>query len=256
MPRQPRKRSNTGVYHVMLRGIDKRNIFIDTEDREMFLYKLFKVKEHVKFQLYGYCIMDNHVHLLINESEEIGITVKRLAVGYVQWHNSKYGRSGHLFQNRFHSEAVETESYLKTVLRYIHQNPIKANIVRKVNDYNWSSYKDYIISYGNKKTSVDSEYMKSYFPSVEEFQNFMNNDNDDECLEYDDRQRHTDQGMKALIEEDYGFKINTIDKFPLYQRNQFIRMIYRETNTNIRQLSRVMGLGKRIVEMAIKQQDS
>jgi len=131
MPRQARKKSATGIYHIMLRGIDGRNIFLDDEDRSKFIEKLLSAKQNANFKLYGYCLMDNHVHLLIEENEEIGTSVKRITVGYVQWHNNKYGRTGHLFQNRYNSEVVETESYLVTVLRYIHQNPVKANIVKE-----------------------------------------------------------------------------------------------------------------------------
>ena len=140
MARQSREKSETGIYHVMIRGIDKRNIFLDKEDKIKFLEKLIQAKEAAKFKLYAYCLMDNHVHLLIQESEEIGTSIKRLTVGYVQWHNNKYARTGHLFQNRYMSEVVETEEYLISVLRYIHQNPVKAKMVKNCTNYLWSSY--------------------------------------------------------------------------------------------------------------------
>ncbi|MFZ5946269.1 MAG: transposase [Bacillota bacterium] len=85
----------------MLKGIDDRNIFLDNEDKLVFLEKLFKVRETVNFMLYGYCLMDNHVHLVLKEAEDIGTSIKRITVGYVHWHNNKYGRKGHLFQNRY-----------------------------------------------------------------------------------------------------------------------------------------------------------
>ncbi|SHK30443.1 transposase, partial [Paramaledivibacter caminithermalis] len=103
MARKRRERSKTGIYHIMLRGIDGRNMFIDNEDREKFIEALFNAKEKGQFLLYGYCLMDNHVHLLIKEGEEVGASIKRMTVSYVQWHNNKYGRTGHLFQNRFKS---------------------------------------------------------------------------------------------------------------------------------------------------------
>ncbi|SHK46794.1 transposase, partial [Paramaledivibacter caminithermalis] len=142
MGREKRKRSITGIYHIMLRGIDGQNIFIDDEDREKFMKALFKAKG--QFLLYGYCLMDNHVHLLIKEDEEIGTSIKRITVGCVQWHNNKYGRVGHLFQNRYKSEVVESEFYLLVLLRYIHQNPVKAKIVKTISEYKWSSYNNYI----------------------------------------------------------------------------------------------------------------
>jgi len=141
MPRQARKRSSTGIYHIMLRGIDKRNIFLDNEDRMKFIEKIKKAMVVGKFEVFGYCFMDNHIHMLIKEDEEIGTSIKRITVGYVRWHNNKHERTGHLFQNRYMSESVETECYLLTVLRYIHQNPVKAGMVEKAEDYKWSSYK-------------------------------------------------------------------------------------------------------------------
>lgn len=84
---------------------------------------------------FSYCLMDNHVHLLIKEGEEIGESIKRITVRYVHWYNEKDERTGHLFQNRFRREAVETEGYLISVSRYIHQNPVKAGMVNKVEDY-------------------------------------------------------------------------------------------------------------------------
>lgn len=104
----------------MLRGIDKRNIFLGNEDRAKFIDYVIRAKEEGSFELYGYCLMDNHVHLLIKEDGGIGKSIKRITVGYVGWYNKKHEISGHLFQNRFKSESVKTESYLLTVLRYIH----------------------------------------------------------------------------------------------------------------------------------------
>src|SRR5665647_2361828 len=88
MSRVSRKKSKTGIYHIMLRGIDKRNIFLDNEDRRKFIEKLKIARETAGFRLHGYCLMDNHVHLLIEVNEEIGTSIKRITVGYVQWHNN------------------------------------------------------------------------------------------------------------------------------------------------------------------------
>jgi REP element-mobilizing transposase RayT len=104
MPRVPRKLSRLNLYHVILRGIDKRNLFLSTEDYEKFPYYIFKAKESCNFSLFAYCLMTNHVHLLVKTEEvELGDIIKRIAVGYVQYHNNKYGRTGHLIQNRFKS---------------------------------------------------------------------------------------------------------------------------------------------------------
>lgn len=138
MPRRARVKSSTGIYHIMLRGIDKRDIFLEDEDKVKFSENVRKAKEIGQFEIYGYCLMDNHVHLLLKENEEIGTSIKRITVGYVGWHNKKYDRVGHLFQNRYLSESVTTEEYLLIVLRYIHQNPVKAKLVSNISEYRWS----------------------------------------------------------------------------------------------------------------------
>ena len=89
--------------------------------------------------------MTNHVHLLIKErNEDLGIVFRRIGAKYVYWYNHKYKRRGYLFQDRYKSEAVESDEYLLTVLRYIHQNPVKAGISKNVRSYPWSSYNEYI----------------------------------------------------------------------------------------------------------------
>src|SRR6056297_3473731 len=121
MARKPRRKSETGIYHVMLRGINKQRIFEDKQDYQKFIDVIKKTKETSDFNLYSYCLMSNHIHLLIKETEEeLGEIFKRIGARFVYWYNSKYSRTGHLFQGRFKSEVVESDSYLLTVLRYIH----------------------------------------------------------------------------------------------------------------------------------------
>lgn len=250
MPRQVRKRSSTGMYHIMLRGIDKRNIFLDDEDRERFLGNVEKAKQVGNFKLFGYCLMDNHVHLLVKEDEEIGTSIKRISVGYVGWHNRKYERTGHLFQNRYTSETVETESYLLTVLRYIHQNPVKAGIIKKAEDYQWSSYCKYALDYQGEKSFISSEMIKAYFKTYKDFKNFMNAKNNDECLEYNPVKRYNDKVLSELIRVEYN--IDNVNKMPTEKRNEIIRAIYCKKKTSIRQLSRVLGIGKGVIEKILK----
>lgn len=129
MPRVSREKSSTGICHVMLRGINHQTIFEDEEDYQKYLETLQAYQEKSGYIIYAYCLMSNHIHLLIKEvTESLGIIFKRLGVSNVYWYNWKYNRRGHLFQGRYKSEVVGKDSYFLTVLRYIHQNPYKANI--------------------------------------------------------------------------------------------------------------------------------
>ncbi|MBE6563266.1 MAG: hypothetical protein E7660_05975 [Ruminococcaceae bacterium] len=126
MPRQARIKSKSGIYHVMLRGINQQQIFEEPEDYYKFLEIVEEYKAVSEFELYAYCLMGNHIHLLIKENKEpIEQIFKRIGGKFVYWYNIKYQRVGHLFQDRFKSEPVETNDYLLTVIRYIHQNPLK-----------------------------------------------------------------------------------------------------------------------------------
>jgi len=140
MPRTEREKSSTGIYHILARGIGQQRIFEQAEDYEQFLDFLFETKKKSMFTLYAYTLMGNHIHLLLKEgSEPISQVFKRLGTRYAGWFNWKYGRSGHLFQNRFRSEPVENDDYFLKALVYIYQNPVKAGICNNVSDYEWGS---------------------------------------------------------------------------------------------------------------------
>ena len=118
MPRQARKRSSSGIYHIMLRGINRQIIFEDREDYQRFFDTLKKYKAVSGYTIYAYCLMSNHVHILLKAGhEDLDLIIKRIAGSYVYWYNWKYGRVGHLFQDRFKSEPIETDEYFLTVLR-------------------------------------------------------------------------------------------------------------------------------------------
>jgi REP element-mobilizing transposase RayT len=140
MARTARQPSESGIHHVMLRGVNRELIFRDDEDRETFLHFLTLTKSLSGCRILAYCLMSNHVHLVARVgSEDLGQMIKRLSVRYVGWHNRKYGRVGHLFQDRFKSRPVDNDEYLQTLLRYVWSNPVQAGLVRQAQDYRWSS---------------------------------------------------------------------------------------------------------------------
>ena len=141
MPRTARIKTESNIYHVMMRGINRQDIFEDEEDRYRFMTVLGRCKELSEFKLHAFVLMSNHIHLLIEPvGEPLEVIFKRICTSYAVWFNRKYMRAGHLFQDRFRSEGVGTDQYYKTVLRYIMQNPIKAGMVSSMEQYRWSSY--------------------------------------------------------------------------------------------------------------------
>jgi len=161
MPRQARKKSESGIYHVMFRAVNQQQIFEDGEDFERFIQILTDCKAISGYKLFAYCLMGNHIHLLIQEGKElIEQVMKRIATRFVYWYNIKYQRAGHLFQDRFKSEPVEDDAYFATVVRYIHQNPVKAGLCKKISDYPFSSYKAFF----DDSDLIDREFVFEIIP--------------------------------------------------------------------------------------------
>jgi putative transposase len=147
MPRQKRVLSPTQVYHVMVRGNSGRYIFLDDDDKKKLLRIIFNKKRENEFILYAYCLMNNHYHLVLKEyNDNISHIMKRINTTYVVYFNKKYQIYGHLFQGRFKSEIVENDAYLLALIRYVHNNPVKAGLVSSIGGYRWSSYLSYIDS--------------------------------------------------------------------------------------------------------------
>ena len=156
MPRKPRIFSPTGIYHIILRSINQHIIFEEDDDYQKLLYILSDCKRTFDIDIYAYCLMDNHIHLLINSTEDhLASFFQSLGTRFVRWYNTKYSRSGHLFQDRFYSiPVVKKQQYLST-LAYIHNNPVKSALCRYPSEYRWSSYNAF---YGQKNPLVDTSF--------------------------------------------------------------------------------------------------
>ena len=138
------------------------DIFADNQDRHKMLDRMEMAMEENEYVLYSYCLMSNHVHLLIKANDQLSRIVKRICGPYAQFFNWKYGRTGHLFQDRFHSQIVDNETYFKVCARYIHLNPVTAGLVTSPQGYPWSSYRDYLRP-GKASNLVQRDYLYSLF---------------------------------------------------------------------------------------------
>ena len=250
MPRQARKKAESGIYHAMLRGIDRQQIFEDSEDYFRFLDIVQECREVCGFELYAYCLMGNHVHLLLKVQEENLETVfKRIGGRYVYYYNVKYRRVGHLFQDRFKSEPVEDDAYFLTVLRYIHQNPVKAKICNKVADYHYSSYAEYL----HKSDTVDTDFALGML-AKEEFIEFNNARNDDQCLEITVPKRSPVTDTEAMVIIEKVSHCRTVTEFQGLEekkKERYIKKIY-EKGVSIRQIGRLTGISKGLIEKHLK----
>lgn len=259
MSRQARRLSNTGLYHIIFRGINRKNIFEEENDYEKMIEMLGQIKNEKEFNCYAYCLMNNHVHLLICEKEigDISNIMQRLLTRYAGWYNKKYSRSGTLFGDRYKSEPVEKDNYLLSLIRYIHQNPKKAGLVSQLQDYKWSSYHNYIKE--NRKNMVETTYIlkmlssnkriarKSFidFHNVAETKRFEINNN---------RRKTEEQVRKIIIDRLEGKEPHTIGNLPKEKRNRIIKELRQKEALSIRQIERATGISRGIISRIYREE--
>ncbi len=249
MPRKPRMKAESGIYHVMLRGINHQQVFLDEEDNHRFIMTLKKYKPVCGYWIFAYCLMGNHVHLLIKEGKENLETVfKRIGASYVYWYNVKYQRTGHLFQDRFKSEMVEDDSYLYTVINYIHHNPIKAGICRNPEDYPFSSYKEYT---GNQDI-VDLDIVENYIP-LDTVSGETKIETEYQCLDLPEKiiKRVTDEIAQIIIRDISGCtSMSDFQRYDLSQQKLWFQQI-QSNGVSIRQISRLTGVSYSLVQRSL-----
>ncbi|MBQ8741264.1 MAG: transposase [Clostridia bacterium] len=246
MPRQARKKSSVGIYHIMLRGVNQQQIFEDQEDCDKFLQVLKDCKAISEFKIFAYCLMGNHIHILLQEIKEpLELLMKRIATRFVYWYNIKYQRVGHLFQDRFKSEPIENDAYFLTVLRYIHQNPVKAGICKTVAAYANSSYNEYFKS----SDLIDSDFVFDII-SKDEFAKFNSEKVFESCLDVEDKPKIkvTDEQAKKIIENIS--KCKNVAEFQILAntlKEKYIKKFHKK-GVSIRQIARLCGVSKGMVE--------
>ncbi|MFA5336684.1 MAG: transposase [Candidatus Omnitrophota bacterium] len=155
MPRSARIILENSCYHIIARGNQKQEVFFDVSDYEKYLQLLKKYKSKYHFKLYGYCLMSNHIHMIIDPKEpsEMSKAAHGISLSYSIWFNAKYGKVGHLWQDRFKSMVIQKDEYLIGCVNYIEANPVRAKIVNDPLRYPWSSYKERIT--GNENGLLD-----------------------------------------------------------------------------------------------------
>lgn len=250
MARQARVFSETGMYHVMFRGMNKQSIFSDKKDYEKMLSIISKVKDETDMQIYAYCIMPNHVHLFLREAQtgDISVIMKKILSHYAGWYNYKYERCGHLFANRYKSIPIEDDSYVLSLARYIHQNPLKAHLSEKLQDYEYSSYSDYTEN-GDGITDIDfllDMLSEDRYVARKLFLDFSNIDGDDR--EFEDSIKLKDVAAKVkIIRVTGGMKPHEIRNLPKEERYALLKKLLDEYNIQQASLVRLTGISKKTI---------
>ncbi|BBB90502.1 MAG TPA: transposase [Methylomusa anaerophila] len=262
MPRAARLRSKTGIYHVMLRGNERKNIFIDDEDKAKFLELLLRKKDGGNYLLYAFCLMDNHVHLVIKENRlNISDLMRSVGTAYAYFFNQKYQRVGHVFQDRYKSENIEEESYLLSVIRYIHQNPANAG-VSSLETYPWSSYRYYIsrnLSILPEVQEILELFSRDMAAAAADFQDFHHSE------DLNNKYLDIDSGRLPMNQEEVGGYIekylrdHNLTKQDIQrreyiaERNQLLRCLARDSGWSMRKIADITGINREVVRKALKQ---
>jgi putative transposase len=256
MPRAPRARSQSGIYHIMVRGIARQDVFLAGEDRMRYLETLDKTKHRADFDILGYCLMGNHIHLLLMESpgESISQTMHRIGTSYVRWFNSKYDRVGHLFQGRFLSVPVEQDPQFLAVLRYIHQNPVKAGIASTCLAYPWSSHSAYDQNGFERIPSLTNTSLAiGIAGGLRQLLDYLNTPGDDTeetaCdIMFQEAFRISDNELRAFLRSLLPSQSTGILKdMPKDERDSILRELGTIPGVSFSQIARVTGLSKATV---------
>jgi REP element-mobilizing transposase RayT len=245
----------------MLRGNSGRDIFLDDEDRQKFLNTLTNKKKDNEFILYAYCLMDNHVHLVLKENKDnISHIMKRINTVYAIYFNKKYQQSGHFFQDRFKSEVIEGEPYLLAAIRYIHNNPLKARLVKVPEDYKWSSYSEYL---NNQTRMIITEdvlrlFSKNLPKALSLFIKFSQEEDKRDFLEYKEgnqNKKEINTNQKAINFRDQYLKKNHLELTSLKDRRNKIfrdKLISELKNKSVladREIANLLEINRGIVQL-------
>lgn len=242
MGRAARVFSVSGVYHVVFRGVNQQSIFEEEEDYNKLIEDIEKVKNDMHFSIYGYCFMSNHVHMVVKENKdlEISVIMKRILTRYARWYNIKYGRSGALIANRYKSIPVEIDDYFLHLIRYVHQNPLKACLVEKLEDYKFSSYQEYT----GESRLIDRELVDSLIDR----EGFIEYHKESEEMVFNvtDSMRKSDDELKLYLIKKFGItNPKDISKFEKERKIEILKELRNKYSD--RQIQRVTDVPRGFV---------
>lgn len=239
----------------MTRGVGKQILFEDDTDHIRYLNYLYKyVSKNGHVEILAWCLMDNHVHLLLRATlNDLALVMQQLNTAYARWFNERYQRIGALFQGRFRSEPVDDDRYLITVLRYIHQNPVRARLSRDCS-YRWSSYDAYL------ESAIAVRNIRSWvmdlFGGIEGFVEFHRTIDGSIPSDLRKLRSNSDVNKKMIAKANraiYPLRISEVRGLTRQERNTALLTLVR-SGLSLRQVERLTGVSKSLVSLAVKAQ--
>lgn len=253
MTYQRRKQSEADIYHIIVRGSGKQLMFEDDEDRKMYLAGLSGALASLPAELYAWCLMGNHIHLLVHaDIEIISYIMREVGRFYSQYFNKRHNRVGHLNQGRFRSIPIDSEEQLLVVARYIHQNPVKAGLSETCR-YKWSSYLEYLgVSCPEERPAVATRALMDCFGSLEAFVQFHEQDETGSTMPSSSKLVYKISDEDALDLMHATLEDRSLTTLPLdnkQQRDEILASL-KDAGIPIRQIARITGVGRNIVQTA------
>ena len=257
MPRGPRKLSATGVYHIMTRGTNKQEIYVGYSDMKKFMKILSNARRIHSFKLYAFCLMPNHNHLVVkDQNNSIHRFMQLINVSYARYFNWKHNRVGHLFQDRYRSEEILTESQLLACIRYVHNNPYKAGMVSSLEKYPWSSYNLYLRD--DPEIAIDRESILGLFSedniiARKQFMEFsqVHDDNMFLDLHSDSDEQHRIsliQNVIASILTNHNMTVEALcSRSASKNRAEVLQAILQTTGVSVKELSEMLGISSYMI---------
>lgn len=245
MPRKARMNSQSNFHHIMVQGINKEYIFKDDFYIKKYLTIITEKLTNSNINVLAYCIMNNHAHLLIysEKNEYLSKFMQRVNTTYSHFYNYYNKRVGYVFRDRYLSQDILNQKQLYSCLKYIHNNPVKANMVKQMSEYKYSSYNEFI----GKHQIINIESLELLFGSskdyIDIFNSIHNNSDASEFLDIKDKEI---QEYIAEFQRIYELKIND-----LYQNKKllqyFINDSRKQTDVKIIELAHILGISKSTV---------
>lgn len=252
MVRAMRKTGVSGFYHIVMRGAGHCLIFEDDCDRTRFLETLDAQLGQPSLRLHAWCLMSNHVHLLVEaDMHLLSEAMRRLDSSYAIYFNKRHERIGPLFQGRFKSEPVDTDAYFLTALRYIHQNPQKAGIANSC-DYPWSSFSEFV----GRPVRTDTAKALAMLGGIEGFIAFHEQDDPAApCIDIDRGRKliGDDEALEVARRALDGTTAGSVSSLGREARDDALRQL-KAANLSIRQIERLTGVSRSVVAKACRGQ--
>ena len=251
--RQARQVSSTGFYHIVFRGVNRCHLFEEDQDYQKMVDLMEIIRSDLGIEVHAYCLMSNHVHLLVREKSprDIVLAMSKLLGPYANWFNKKYDRSGALIANRYKSKCVENDAYLLTLVRYIHQNPVVAGAANQIAEHKWSSYHDYITPSGSFTTTsfildVLSPNRDTALNRFTEIHQVLVTEDHSRPEQTHRTEQQIRDGIKSVLD---GIEPQAVSGLPRQQRDSILADL-RTRGYSIRQIERTTGVSRGTITRA------